>query len=266
MNAQVTVETINPKTAAEWLENKWDEQRPIMPNHVLRLASEIKSGKFRLTSDAVVLLKGRLANGQHRLSAIVQAGKSAQFIVMRSNDDELYKVIDCGMKRTVADVLGLMPYSKAIASAARLVLTYDRSLLGRSGENFNGEKNQVTRSQILEYIYANQAKLTEESAFTYHHYPKSRILGTTVATAFLHIASRKFPEQAKAFIEHVYTGEAADASIDFRDRMIRQMGTKSRLRQAYVFALLIKAWKSYKNGTRPGTLKMAEGEEFPEIL
>lgn len=265
MNAQVTVETITPKDARQWLENKWDEQRPIKPNHVSRLATEIKNGRFKLTSDAVVLVKGRLANGQHRLSAVVEAGKSAQFIVMRSNDDELYKVIDCGVCRSVADVLGCVPYSKAITATARLVLAYDMHLVSPSGPNQSKVRVPLTRSVILEYIEKHREQLSEQSSFTYSLYPKSRICSTTVTTALLHIAGRKHQEKAKEFITNVYQGESLDASKDFRDRMIRQMGTKSRLRQEYVFALLIKSWKSFKNGTRPGTLRMAEGEDFPEI-
>lgn len=265
MNAQVTVETINPKTASEWLENKWEEQRPIRANHVTRLAAEIKNSNFRLTSDAIVLVKGRLANGQHRLSAVVESGKNAPFIVMRSNDEELYKIIDCGIGRSLADAIYGSQYAKCIAAATRLVLVYDSGLITSTSSNAVGSKKTLTRGSVLDYIEKHKDALAEQSSFIYSLYSQSRITATSISTAFLHIASRKTPEKAREFITNVYTGEAIDSSKDFRDRMIKQMGSKGRFRQEYVFALLIKAWKSFKNGTRPGTLKIADGEVFPQI-
>lgn len=265
MNAQVTVETINPKTAREWLENKLEEQRPIRETHVARLAAEIKNGKFRLTSDAIVLIKGRLGNGQHRLSAVVNSEKSAQFIVMRTSDDELYKVIDSGQTRTVADVL-FMPYAKAIGAVTRTILGYDRHALSSSGDGANVANGSIiTRSNILDYIANHQEELQEQIAYIYKLYGETRIFRITVAAAFLHIASRKHPQKAREFITQVYDGSANNASKDFRDRMIKLMGAKFRPRQNYIFGLLIKCWRSYLNGTRPVSLKMAEGEVFPEI-
>lgn len=264
MNAQVTVETINPKTAREWLLNKIEEQRPIRENHVHRLAAEIKTGNFRLTSDAIVLLKGRLANGQHRLSGVVMADKSAQFIVMRTTDEELYKVIDSGQNRTVADVLGPIIYAKSLAAATRTIVIYDQHGLTVAGENISNGR-VITRSSILDYIARHQVELTEQAAYVHKLYGETRIVSCTIATAFLHIASREKPVKAREFITHVYDGSVIDASKDFRDRMIKEMGSKHRLRQSYVMALLIKAWRSYLNGTRPGSLKMSEGEIYPEI-
>lgn len=267
MNAQVTIETINPKTAAEWLENKWEEQRHIRENQVRKLSSEITRGTFRLTSDALLLIKGRLANGQHRLSALVLAGKSAQFIVMRSNDEELYKVLDCGAGRTVRDVIGHgVKYNTCVASSARLAMSYDRKLVSPTSDNLNNSPNSVlTRSELLEYIEKHQSVLEEQAGFVSLLYCQTRIVGSTVATAFLHIASRKKEAEAKKFLTNVYCGTEVDAAKTFRDRMIKQMGTKSRLRQEYIFALLVKAWKSYINGTLPGKLGMNEGEQFPQI-
>lgn len=265
MNAQVTVETINPTTAKQWLANRWGEQRPLRDHRVTQFATEIKNGKFKLTSDAVVLVKGKLANGQHRLSGVVEAQKSAPFIVMRSNDEELYKVIDCGMMRTLSDVIGNVPYSKSIVAAARLVIVYDLKLLSISGYSMDTKTNPVTRTAILEYVEKYNKELSDQASFIAGLYNKSRVIGAAVATAFLHIASRQHPQLAKEFIDHVYSGDFTDASLDFRNRMMGQMRTRARLRQAHVFALLIKAWKSFKNGTRPGALRMHKEEQFPEI-
>lgn len=265
MNAQVTIETINPKTALELTKNKLPEQRPLRPGNVSQLMSEMNRGAFRLSCDAICLLKGRLANGQHRLEAVVKSGKSAPFIVLRTNDEEIYKITDAGRPRTIGDGLVGTNYASLVSSTARLVLAYDFGLINHSGYNMNTKEKPITRSVIFEYIETHREKLKEQSRLVFGLYSKTKIVGTTITVAFLHIASRTNEEKAKAFITNVYLGEMIDASKDFRDRMIKQSNTRSRLRQAHVFGLLIKAWNSYENGTRPGTLVFKDTEEFPEI-
>lgn len=237
---------------------------------VARFAAEIRNGTFRLSSDAILLVKGRLANGQHRLAAVVEANKSAQFIVMRTNDEQLYKVIDSGASRTIADVLGRADYSVSVASSTRLICLYDLDLLFPSGTykpilGGNSGRKPITRSIQVEYAQKHYPELAEQCALIHSLYLKTRICPISIAVSLLHIASRQYPKEAKQFIQNVFTGESADAAKDFRDRMIRQMGSRVRQRQEYVFALLIKCWRSFLKGTRPGSLKIAEGEEFPEI-
>lgn len=265
MNAQVTIETINPKMAVELTKNKLPEQRNLRPGNVSQLASEMNRGAFRLSCDAICLVKGRLANGQHRLEAVIRSGKSAPFIILRTNDEEIYKITDAGRPRSVGDGLVGTSHASLIASAARLVLAYDFGIIGHSGYNMNTKEKSITRSGIFDYIQQNREKLAEQSKFVFSLYLKTGVVGTTITTAFLHIASRLDEEKARAFIANVYLGESIDASKDFRDRMIKHSNTRSRLRQAHVFGLLIKAWNSYKNGTRPGLLQFKDTEEFPEI-
>src|ERR1017187_1807933 len=104
MNAKLTIEKVTPKRATELLSNLFEGQRNQRDGYIDSLALEMKEGRWRLSCDAILLVKGRLANGQHRLCAVIKSNVSCPFIVMETNDDELYKVIDAGQKRTIGDV------------------------------------------------------------------------------------------------------------------------------------------------------------------
>ena len=68
----ITLETITPAQAAEWLKGNTVNRRLVL-HHVERLASEMLAGEWRITGDCIKLNGDRLLDGQHRLQAIVQS-------------------------------------------------------------------------------------------------------------------------------------------------------------------------------------------------
>lgn len=96
---------ITPEIAARWLSNNSGNRR-ITPSRVSALASEMSSGRWILTGQAVQLdSTGRLIDGQHRLSAVVQSGVSVQMLVANGVDRSAQVVIDTGKTRSFSDVL-----------------------------------------------------------------------------------------------------------------------------------------------------------------
>lgn len=123
-NTQVRLMLVGPQTASEWLANKWGEQRNIRTGHVERLADDMLKNRFRLTPDAILRVKGRLANGQHRLEAVVRSKMPQYFLVMESEDEELYKVLDAGIRRTLGDSLVGYTHGHSLPPIAQWVLAY----------------------------------------------------------------------------------------------------------------------------------------------
>lgn len=97
------VETITPEKAARWLELN-EGNRNIVPAHVKRLAKDMARGVFATTNETVAFdLSGRLIDGQHRLTAIVESGKAVQMIVVRNLPEDARLWVDQGRKRTLSD-------------------------------------------------------------------------------------------------------------------------------------------------------------------
>lgn len=72
--------TVTPEMAERWLADN-PHNRPIRKERVEELCEKIRSGKWRPSPPIEVFDTGRLWNGQHRLTAIVQTGCAVELLV-----------------------------------------------------------------------------------------------------------------------------------------------------------------------------------------
>lgn len=258
-----------PAMATEWLASKWGEQRPVRAGHVNKLAADMAEDRFRISPDAILRVKGKLANGQHRLEAVVQSNTKQTFLVMESNDEELYKIVDAGLKRTVSDSLLTMPYNKNIPSMAKWAIAYENGTVFRSQTSPSKGGRAVkamTQSAMIDYCIENQDLLIQAAQFVCPLYMETRLLSFSIGGAIYCIAATRHKlEKAKQFLTAVYRDGGNDAAGDFRNRLIQIRGQRVKEHQGYIFGIAIKAFKSYCNGTRPVSLKWAKDEGLPTI-
>jgi hypothetical protein len=224
-------------------------------------------GEFRLSCDAVLIVKGELANGQQRLMAVSQSGIACQFLVMRTDDEGLYKIIDAGAKRSVADVLG-GEYRTAISAITSLVLEYDKNIITASGHRVSrgNSKFVVTRTEKLDFARDNEAVLLEIIRYIEPMRSKLNLVTMSVAGTLAFIGFRKDRQKTLEFIKCVFDASGVpNSATDFRERLIRNRMSKAKLAPSYTLAIGIKALRSFINGSRPGVLKLHDGEAFPKL-
>jgi hypothetical protein len=264
MNATVAIEKITPAAAQILLEDQIKGQRKLRQSYVDRLAQEMRQGRWKLTSDGILICKGKLANGQHRLSAVVQCGLSFDFFVVRTDDEMIYKVIDCGLKRTDADALAQCEYAQKMATVARLVVAYDKGLLMPSNA---GSGSCLARGDVIDYCERNSEKLKEAIQFATPLYVASPIVPASMMAALFIVAMRRYDHRVcEEFVEAVYTGNTqADAAFDLRQRLIRNSAGKAKLPRNYIMAITIKSFNAFVAGVRLKVLRMVDGEQFPAI-
>jgi len=276
MKATVEIEEVTPKMANEWLENRLEGQRSIRDTHVARLATDIIEGRFRLTCDALAIIKGKLGNGQHRCAAIAISGKTCKCLVLRTDDEKLFGVIDSGISRTAADALMQLNHHNAqvVAAAARIICMYDKGLLTRFGSSQMKKTIEsetelkitvVSRGDIISYSQTHADTLMEFSKLACDLYREKSILPKSLSCAFLEIAARKNKEKAIEFISHVYRGDTTDIAYLLRERFIKNKILHSNAPQSYQFGLLIKAFKAFLSGVKLEVLKIVDGEPFPKL-
>lgn len=260
---------ITPETASEWLSERWGEQRTVRIGHINRLAADMSAGRFKISPDAILRIKGKLANGQHRLEAVVVSGKPQLFLVMESNDEELYKVIDAGLRRSVSDGLIGVAYAGVIPSIARCVQAYDSGVIRAGARNSSEiDRNKAVPTQVeqIDYCQANQEILCEAACFVTSLYEQVNILQRSIGGAIYIIGSKRGKlDKAKEFLTKVYVEGGNNSAGDLRNRLIANRGSKSKLNAGYIFGLTLKSFKSFCLGTRPGSLKWSSDESFPEI-
>jgi len=102
-SVDVGVELITPEAASLYLSQNFDNNRTKSKEWVKELVREMKSDLFKLSVDAIGFdVCGRLINGQHRLTAVIESGRAQPFIVARNLPAETAQLIDVGKKRTMA--------------------------------------------------------------------------------------------------------------------------------------------------------------------
>lgn len=146
-----TVEIITPEMAKVWLEKNIGN-RPLHAVHVKRLADAITSNQFVLTHQGVAFdSDGTLIDGQHRLSAIVQANKAVQMLVFRGLPTATREKIDNGKPRNVANVLSFrFGLEASVANNASAMLHVIYQMLG-------GTKNSIGQEQLVSMYTSHQS-------------------------------------------------------------------------------------------------------------
>ena len=280
MNIVIKAQVMNitPTMAAEWLSDRWPDQRKVRGAQVNRLLHDMKANHFKVSPDAILRIKGRLANGQHRLEALVQHGKPLQFLVMESNDEELYKIIDAGMKRTISDGIMHLPNSQRIPTVARWILAYEKNIIKHHADSAadhartaSGFKSKLAYSQVdlIDYCNEHGEKLSEAVEFVSPLYQQSALLRWSIGGALYNMAAaRGQTNKMKTFLTALYTGGEEETAVgDLRNRLILLKGSKAKYSGAYIFAIALKGYQSYVTGTRAtrGILRWDKNEEFPQM-
>ena len=120
---------MTPDQAKDILANRNGKNRAIRPNTVMRLASDIKEGRWQVTHQGIAFdERNILIDGQHRLHAVVQANIPCEMIVSYNVSRQSFAVLDCGISRTAADNLGYLnvPRSKLVAPGIKHIILFHR--------------------------------------------------------------------------------------------------------------------------------------------
>jgi hypothetical protein len=119
----ITIETISPDRASEYLTANRGN-RNIVQSHVAAMARDIANGEWMFNAQPICFSRsGRLLNGQHRLSAVLEAGQPIEVMVMRGLPEEAFETYDKQAKKAPAvDELFEDFGDKALISASAVLL------------------------------------------------------------------------------------------------------------------------------------------------
>jgi hypothetical protein len=122
-----TAMDVTPEMASKWLRENNENNRGIKTQVVKKYARDLLDGNWRVTHQCIAFdARGMLVDGQHRLSAIVLAGKSmtAYIATYETQEDAMKLPIDMQAKRAVFEVLHVSRRDQETAMAfLRIVLT-----------------------------------------------------------------------------------------------------------------------------------------------
>lgn len=145
---------LTPELAAQLLErNKMN--RPLSDAHVARIASQIKTGKWRYNGDTIKISDSEdVLDGQHRLWAVIEAKKPVETLIVYGIERDAFATVDTLRKpRSGGDVVALSGaprYRNVIAGALSWLIRWQRNCL----EDYKAPQHRVENSDI-EAAFAN---------------------------------------------------------------------------------------------------------------
>lgn len=263
--------TVTPHIAREILGMN-EGNRPLSHRMVRHYAAQMNKKQWKYTGDTIKISKtGRLLDGQHRLNAIAQSGFSQKYNIQTGLSDEIFDVLDTGKGRTAADALAIKGHtsSTTLSGAIKLVYTYERKQMGRSD---NVEKfERATNHDVATWEeYHNIEMMKECVEAGGRFYSKIKLFSPATYAGFCYLFARKNKEQAFDFFTKLSTGEDISATQGspiyvLRQKMINLQIAGKRASVDERYALLIKAWNAYREGTVIKRISWGDDEAFPKI-
>lgn len=254
---------VTPALAAEWLARPWVRQRTVSNRITEKYAEAMSQGRWEEPSlDPIgFTVEGELANGQHRLLAVIKSGWSGEMLVAFDVPAVNFLVHDTGRRRLPAQFIKL-PQAKQVASAARLVLWYDRSYPAPP----RGSASLFDNDVILGFVDDNEEALLDAArdagrVYKYTHIPPG------VHGAVLFIARRGEMDEGR--ISQWVEGLASGANLEARDPrlLLRQKISRSRslsLDITAMWAVTVRAFNAYMHGRELANLRQ-DGDVPPFI-
>lgn len=239
------VATITPSAAAAMLE-KNTINRPLRSRTIVqKYASDMKRGAWKMTFDAIRFDEhGNLLDGQHRLSACVQAEVPFTSLVIYDMPEDIRPLIDSGASRTTGDVLQMRGFHSArnLAASVRWLIAIKSGV-----DNPRITDVRASNSDVLDML-AKHPALPASVLVTSR---LARFAPSPSLVATLHYIGSQIldkAERADAFV-NVFVSGVPDyddcPAHHLREFVLKMRGTRSGLMPAEYWRSTVHVWNVF---------------------
>lgn len=266
-------EVITPEIAKRYLDEYNLHNRPMNMDSVKDYVRQIQSGLWKNNGEAICFdWNGRLANGQHRLAAVVYSGIPVKFLVVRNVDPDAFASYDAGRNRRTSDVFFLddIPNYVVVASIVRkynTLINSERTIVSGANSACGAFGRQKFSNQEILNLYKGHSDVFQTICKTSKCLVKKLKLYSDTETgaimAYLHLSKGHSLEQIFRFFKMLFqyeTEEDNTACRLLRERIIKQSLSRNPLTGKYKQQILIKCWNDYLDGSKLKRLQIQEGE------
>ncbi len=242
------LEKVTPDAARRMLGNNVKNRR-LKTRLVDRLVNDIKSGDFHITHQGIALDKDdNLIDGQHRLSAVIEAGIPVEMYVTRGLDPEMMNVVDIGAKRSQADVLAIHGHHSSLVLAAAAII-YNGFLTGQYSTT-DGVRSYMNNFKLLEFVKEHPELL--KAVDWINGNKKVKQLGfSSVVVAFYALLHKKNRNKAIEFfrvLEENHSEKRNHPAVVLNEHILRKRAQGVTVKRAYLMAALIRSWDNFLAG------------------
>ena len=143
------IEEVDPGVASRWLDANLDNRRPVR-HKIEQYKRDIAAGRWSLTGEAIKFDRdGVLLDGQNRLIAVVETGRSIVTLVVRGLDGTARRHMDTGAARSAGQALTMLGhrYGGDLAAVAQVAI-----LLAEGRPLASGRRSH---EEILRFVEEN---------------------------------------------------------------------------------------------------------------
>lgn len=264
----VSIETVTPDMAREWLEQNGDN-RKLRKQRVVSYAADMGAGRWKFTGEAIKFNGKSLDDGQHRLAACVMADVPFETLVIRGIPEGAKDVMDQGLPRSVADVLTWHGgrSGSAVAAISRAVLLVRAGY--EPGSSHAAEQLGITRAVVTEFALEHGDEIVEINNFARRHAFGANY---SAVSTFLYVTGEAMddPGPSMEFIESVAAGTLlmpGDAQLALRNWVTKAVAPQKRGRGMNDhLAAVIRGWNGYVSGKPVKIIKSwIRSQPFPQI-
>lgn len=257
---------VTPQEATHLLEARNNINRPLVKGQSEELAELIRLDKFRFNGDSVRFdWDGNLLDGQHRLWAIVLAGKPCKLLLVFGLDPEVFDTIDIGRRRSAADTiarLGVDRHRMEIASAIQW------SIRWRRGDFDRNDKIQKVANTDVKVFHRNHPDI---EAAVEQAYAGRMVMPVGILSALVYEIAKRDAELADRLVKTLVEPAGAastDPFFQLRDYALH-MRYDGKQKPIATFARAIKAANAAAHNRRIKSLiwrRAGRGAEpFPKL-
>lgn len=242
--------------------------RQLKPNTVERIRKAILAGQWVCNNQAIGIGVGDiLLDGQHRLTALVEAGKTDPDVTIETwviwNQDPRSKMtVDIGTNRKALDFMAMIgiPNGSQVASALRLVHVYDNIPYDYKAWG----AVQFTPSELEEL--ANRHRDLIDNYYDGHGV--MRLLTPAAVAAGLYLIRRDRPDLVELlprFMEPLKTGAnlgKGSPILALREWSFNASRTKRRRNGVMMLVLFLRAFNHWVEDRKVMALRFSETEPF----
>jgi len=259
------IETITPDKAKAYSAN--NNNRSINKMNLAFLKSEILAGNYQMNGQTIVIsTSGKLLDGQHRLTAVVETGLPIESIVVNNVDEDTFVTMDTGKPRGGSDALDIhgVQNSKHIASAIRKIV----QRFSHSHAYLDRVRYKISNPEFVKYYDKNAKELNDLYEMTHTWALQgNKVVSESDAMAFIFLLKVE-GDEIYDFMEELLTGREinpnSNAAQVLRQKLIRNSFSGHRTLDTERRDLVIHSFRKYKNNHNIKKIMIRNPLEFIE--
>lgn len=240
-----------------------EDNRGLKRTVIDKINRDIRSERYYLNGETIVVSKlGKLLNGQHRLTSVIETGISIITWVIFGVPDECKTTFDQGTAKSAADFFKMMRVvsSKEVALVVKLLLIFQP---GTEVTNKDLASRRISKQDILvEYESLEKPIQYALKTFGTSKYGKSMHAVAAITTAHV-LISREIPKTLVDPFFDVLIGDGSGIErlnpiLWARTKLSEILGSRSKFEASSEFKLqvILRTWNAWIDGKKVSHLKM----------